>query len=102
MTESISKYLAEIGRKGGQNSRRDNISERIREMTAIREMKRAAARKGDMVTARKPLKLKGPKTEVARKNVPAIKRRSFPAFALKICAVRSDRTVAYVVRNVPA
>lgn len=83
MSESISKYLAKIGRKGGENSRRTLTRSQSREMTAIRELKRTAARKGDMDTARKQFKLRGPKTKVAKRNRPSLKRRSSPAFALK-------------------
>ncbi|HEX4696514.1 MAG TPA: hypothetical protein VH254_02480 [Candidatus Udaeobacter sp.] len=49
MTEAEKKvraYLAEIGRRGGITSRRDLTKSHARRMVAIREMKRAALRKG--------------------------------------------------------
>ncbi len=49
MTEAqkkIHEYLVEIGRRGGENSRRELTKSHARQMVAIREMKRAALREG--------------------------------------------------------
>ena len=49
MTEAqkhVCEYLAEIGRRGGENSSRDLTREHVRKMVDIREAKRAAVRVG--------------------------------------------------------
>jgi hypothetical protein len=52
-------YLAEIGRRGGANSRRELTKSHARQIVAIREMKRAAVKAGKPWPPknRKPLKL---------------------------------------------
>jgi general stress protein YciG len=42
----VREYLAEIGRRGGEKSRRDLFPTHAKKMVAIREMKRAALRAG--------------------------------------------------------
>ena len=42
----VREYLAEIGRRGGENSRRELFPSHAKKMVAIREMKRAALRAG--------------------------------------------------------
>ena len=42
--KNVSDYLAEIGRRGGQTSRRELTKSHARQMVAIREMKRAATK----------------------------------------------------------
>jgi hypothetical protein len=42
----VRKYLAEIGRRGGEKSRRDLFRSHAKRMVEIREMKRAAVRAG--------------------------------------------------------
>jgi len=49
MTETqkhVRKYLATIGRRGGETSRRELTKSHARKMVAIREMKRAAIKAG--------------------------------------------------------
>jgi len=49
MTEAqkkVRQYLAEIGKRGGLASRRELTRSHGRQMVAIREMKRAALKKG--------------------------------------------------------
>jgi hypothetical protein len=49
MTEAEKKirdYLAKIGRRGGLTSRRELTKSHARKMVAIREMKRAAIKRG--------------------------------------------------------
>ena len=49
MTEKerkVREYLAQIGKRGGLASRRELTKSHARQMVAIREMKRAALRKG--------------------------------------------------------
>jgi hypothetical protein len=49
MTEAqkkVRQYLAEIGKRGGLASRRELTRSQARQMVAIREMKRAALKKG--------------------------------------------------------
>ena len=41
MTDSISNYLAEIGRRGGKKSRRTLDAETARDMVRVREARRA-------------------------------------------------------------
>jgi hypothetical protein len=41
VTEQIRQYLAEIGRRGGQKSRRHLSSEQARDMVRVREARRA-------------------------------------------------------------
>jgi general stress protein YciG len=42
----VREYLAEIGRRGGENSRRELFPSHAKKMVAIREMKRAAIKTG--------------------------------------------------------
>ncbi len=44
MNETVRKYLAEIGRKGGKRSRRPLDSETARRMVRVREARRAFRR----------------------------------------------------------
>ncbi len=44
--KKIREYLAEIGRRGGETSRRDLFPSHAKRMVAIREMKRAALKAG--------------------------------------------------------
>jgi hypothetical protein len=55
--KKVREYLAEIGRRGGEMSRRDLTKEQARKMVAIREAKRAAIKKGNIAWAlkRQPL-----------------------------------------------
>jgi hypothetical protein len=49
MTQShnhVREYLADIGRRGGEKSRRDLFPSHAKKMVAIREMKRAAIKAG--------------------------------------------------------
>ncbi len=49
MTEAekkVREYLATIGRRGGETSRRELTKSHARKMVAIREMKRAAIKAG--------------------------------------------------------
>jgi general stress protein YciG len=50
MTEAqkkhVREYLAEIGRRGGEKSRRDLFRSHAKRMVEIREAKRAALKKG--------------------------------------------------------
>jgi hypothetical protein len=49
MTEAqkkVREYLAEIGKRGGLASRRELTRSQARQMVAIRDMKRAALKKG--------------------------------------------------------
>ncbi|PYL74502.1 MAG: hypothetical protein DMF26_10845 [Verrucomicrobia bacterium] len=49
MTETqkhVREYLATIGRRGGETSRRELTKSHARKMVAIREMKRAAIKAG--------------------------------------------------------
>ena len=49
MTEAekkVREYLATIGRRGGETSRRELTKSHARQMVAIREMKRAAIKTG--------------------------------------------------------
>ena len=42
----VSEYLSEIGRRGGEHSRRELTKSHARKMVAIRETKRTALRAG--------------------------------------------------------
>jgi len=44
--KKVREYLAEIGKRGGLASRRELTRSHARQMVAIREMKRAALKKG--------------------------------------------------------
>jgi len=44
--KKVREYLAEIGKRGGLASRRELTRSQARQMVAIREMKRAALKKG--------------------------------------------------------
>jgi len=44
--KKVREYLAEIGKRGGLASRRELTRSHARQMVAIREMKRAAFKKG--------------------------------------------------------
>jgi hypothetical protein len=57
--KNVREYLAEIGRRGGENSRRELTRAHARQMVVIREMKRAALCQGKVWPPRdrKSLKL---------------------------------------------
>ena len=44
-TKALRKYMAEIGRRGGQRSKRKLTPRQARRMVAIREANRASAKK---------------------------------------------------------
>ena len=44
--KAVREYLAEIGRRGGENSRRELFPSHAKRMVDIREMKRAAIKAG--------------------------------------------------------
>lgn len=44
MDRSVRRYLSEIGRRGGEKSRRELSSEAARDMVRVREARRAFAR----------------------------------------------------------
>jgi hypothetical protein len=78
----IHDYLSEIGRRGGTKSRRELTNTQARQMVAIREAKRAALRAGLPLAEINSWRLRiDPAIPRVRRQLPQIKRRSFPSYA---------------------
>jgi hypothetical protein len=75
--KGVREYLSLIGGRGGQTSRRELTKPQARQMVAIREAKRVAARHGRLSSTfdRWPLTVAAQK--VTRPRPPAIAKRRF-------------------------
>ena len=69
------EYLAAIGKRGGQTSRRELTKTQARQMVAIREAKRAAFKAGNAAKARERWPLNVATERGVRRRLPQIRPR---------------------------
>jgi hypothetical protein len=82
LRKEVRAFLKEIGRIGGQTSRRKLDRWQAKEMVAIREAKKAAMKAGKMEWARKRIPLSKRKPKRPRQRSAVIERRGYGEFRI--------------------
>jgi hypothetical protein len=82
LRKEVRAFLNEVGRIGGQTSRRELEPWQAKEMVAIREAKKAAIKAGKVAWARKRIPLSKRKPKRPRQRPAVIERRGYGEFRI--------------------